>query len=80
MRFMFLIHTAYTGGPTPALMEALAAGAQGYLLKDQDGPSIAHRLAMIEHGEVPISPAIARRLLAPPNQASCPSRHMRARP
>lgn len=46
-----------------SLMAALAAGAQGYLLKDQDGPGIAHRLAMIEHGEVPISPAIARRLL-----------------
>lgn len=46
-----------------SLMEALAAGAQGYLLKDQDGPGIAHRLAMIDHGEVPISPAIARRLL-----------------
>jgi DNA-binding NarL/FixJ family response regulator len=41
-----------------SLMEAL-----GYLLKDQDGPGIAHRLAMIEHGEVPISPGIARRLL-----------------
>lgn len=46
-----------------SLMEALAAGAQGYLLKDQDGPGIEHRLAMIEHGEVPISPGIARRLL-----------------
>ncbi len=46
-----------------SLMAALAAGAQGYLLKDQDGPGIAHRLAMIDHGEVPISPAIARRLL-----------------
>ena len=46
-----------------SLMEALGAGAQGYLLKDQDGPGIAHRLAMIDHGEVPISPAIARRLL-----------------
>jgi len=46
-----------------SLMDALAAGAQGYLLKDQDGPGIEHRLAMIEHGEVPISPGIARRLL-----------------
>lgn len=46
-----------------SLMEALGAGAQGYLLKDQDGSGIAHRLAMIDHGEVPISPAIARRLL-----------------
>lgn len=45
------------------LMRALGAGAQGYLLKDQDGSSIVRRLAMIEHGEVPISPAIARRLL-----------------
>jgi DNA-binding NarL/FixJ family response regulator len=45
------------------LMRALGAGAQGYLLKDQDGSAIARRLAMIEHGEVPISPAIARRLL-----------------
>jgi DNA-binding NarL/FixJ family response regulator len=46
-----------------SLMEALAAGAQGYLLKDQDGPGIQHRLARIEHGDVPISPGIARRLL-----------------
>ncbi|MBX3566334.1 MAG: response regulator transcription factor [Sphingomonas sp.] len=46
-----------------SLMEALGAGAQGYLLKDQDATGIAHRLAMIDHGEVPISPAIARRLL-----------------
>jgi len=45
------------------LMRALGAGAQGYLLKDQDGSAIVRRLAMIEHGEVPISPAIARRLL-----------------
>lgn len=45
------------------LLQALGAGAQGYLLKDQDGAAIVRRLAMIEHGEVPISPAIARRLL-----------------
>ncbi len=45
------------------LMQALAAGAQGYLLKDRDGSEIARRLAAIEHGEVAISPAIARRLL-----------------
>lgn len=46
-----------------SLMNALAAGAHGYLLKDQDRDSIAHRLSMIDRGEVPISPAIARRLL-----------------
>lgn len=61
------------------LMRALGAGAQGYLLKDQDGSAIARRLASIEHGEVPISPAIARRLLHrfrtdEPSQASISTR------
>lgn len=45
------------------LMKAFSAGAQGYLLKDQDARAFARRLAMIDHGDVPISPAIARRLL-----------------
>ena len=46
------------------LVAALSAGAQGYLLKDREGAEIERRLAGIDRGEVPISPAIARRLLA----------------
>lgn len=45
------------------LMQAFSAGAQGYLLKDQDAAAFARRLSMIDHGDVPISPVIARRLL-----------------
>jgi DNA-binding NarL/FixJ family response regulator len=45
------------------LMNAFSAGAQGYLLKDQDEKAFVRRLSMIEHGDVPISPVIARRLL-----------------
>lgn len=45
------------------LLEAMVAGASGYLLKDRDVGEIARRLTGIVHGEVAISPAIARRIL-----------------
>ena len=45
------------------LFPALQAGAQGYLLKDQPGASLARQLAGIAQGQPPLSPAIARRLL-----------------
>lgn len=46
------------------LMPALRAGAQGYLLKDQSCEQIADLLRGIADGRPPLSPAIARRLLA----------------
>jgi DNA-binding NarL/FixJ family response regulator len=45
------------------LLEALAAGARGYLLKDQEAPALVHQLRRIEDGAPPLSPAIARRIL-----------------
>ena len=45
------------------LLEAMAAGASGYLLKDREVEEIARRLAGIVRGEVAISPSIARRIL-----------------
>jgi DNA-binding NarL/FixJ family response regulator len=46
------------------LMPALRAGAQGFLLKDQSWEQIAELLRGIADGRPPLSPAIARRLLA----------------
>ncbi|MGE4339750.1 MAG: response regulator [Pigmentiphaga sp.] len=46
------------------LFGALAAGAQGYLLKDLDETQLLHHLETIAAGAPPISPAIARRILA----------------
>lgn len=45
------------------LFEALAAGARGYLLKDQGPEVMARFLGRMHGGEPPLSPAIARRLL-----------------
>lgn len=45
------------------LFDAIAAGAQGYLLKDQDRDLIVQRLQRIGDGEPPLSPSIARRML-----------------
>ena len=46
------------------LMPALRAGAQGFLLKDQTWQQIAELLRGIADGRPPLSPSIARRLLA----------------
>ena len=46
------------------LFDAIAAGAQGYLLKDQDAEVLVHRLRRMEDGEPPLSPSIARRMMA----------------
>lgn len=43
---------------------ALRAGARGYLLKDQPVAAIVQSLQGIAGGEPPLSPAIARRMLA----------------
>jgi len=45
------------------LFDALAAGAQGYLLKDEPQGALIRRLREIEQGELPLSPSIARRVL-----------------
>ncbi|MGK2953605.1 MAG: LuxR C-terminal-related transcriptional regulator [Thiobacillus sp.] len=46
------------------IFPALRAGARGYLLKDQPVACIVQALTGIAAGEPPLSPAIARRLLA----------------
>ncbi|MEO7063797.1 MAG: response regulator transcription factor [Dokdonella sp.] len=45
------------------LFPALHAGAQGYVLKDQSPDELAAMLAGIAHGQPPLSPSVARRLL-----------------
>ncbi|HUH39633.1 MAG TPA: response regulator transcription factor [Castellaniella sp.] len=45
------------------LMRALKAGAQGYVLKDQSPELISLQLHGIRDGLLPLSPAIARRLI-----------------
>lgn len=46
------------------LFPALRAGAEGYLLKDQSVEAVAEALRGIAAGRPPLSPSIARRLLA----------------
>ena len=46
------------------LFSALAAGAQGYLLKEQDDEQLAWQLRQIERGQPPLSPRVARRMMA----------------
>lgn len=45
------------------LFPALAAGAHGYLLKEQDLRALVRQLRMIDDGIPPLSPAISRRML-----------------
>ncbi len=45
------------------LFDAIAAGAQGYLLKDQHSDTLIQYLHRIDKGEPPLSPSIARRML-----------------
>ncbi len=45
------------------LFDSLAAGAQGYVLKQEDPHTVAACLRRIDGGEPPLSPSIARRLL-----------------
>jgi DNA-binding NarL/FixJ family response regulator len=45
------------------LFPALRAGAQGYVLKDQDRASLADMLRGIASGQPPLSSSVARRLL-----------------
>ncbi|MGQ3355245.1 MAG: response regulator [Phreatobacter sp.] len=46
------------------LFEAIAAGARGYLLKDEDEATLVAYLRRIERGEPPLAPAVAHRMLA----------------
>ena len=46
------------------LFPALQAGAFGYLLKDQAGPATVEQFRRMSQGEPPLSPAIARRVMA----------------
>jgi DNA-binding NarL/FixJ family response regulator len=52
------------------LFDAIAAGARGYLLKDEPAELLVGYLRRIERGEPPLSPSIAHRILA----------HFRVRP
>lgn len=45
------------------LFEAIAAGAQGYLLKDQHEDTLVRYLHRIDAGEPPLSPSVARRIM-----------------
>jgi DNA-binding NarL/FixJ family response regulator len=46
------------------LFDAIAAGARGYLLKDEPADLLVGYLRRIERGEPPLSPSIAHRILA----------------
>jgi DNA-binding NarL/FixJ family response regulator len=46
------------------LFDAIAAGAQGYLLKDEGAEVLVGRLREIANGEPPLSPSVARRILS----------------
>jgi len=45
------------------LFDAIAAGAQGYLLKDQSPDILTKYLRRIQQGEPPLSPAVAQRMM-----------------
>jgi DNA-binding NarL/FixJ family response regulator len=55
------------------LFDAIAAGAQGYVLKDQDADVLVHRLRRIEDGEPMLSPSIARRMMAHFRRSAAPT-------
>ncbi|MBE7732547.1 LuxR C-terminal-related transcriptional regulator [Devosia faecipullorum] len=46
------------------LFEAIAAGARGYVLKDEEAELLVSYLQRIERGEPPLSPSIALRMLS----------------
>jgi DNA-binding NarL/FixJ family response regulator len=46
------------------LFEAISAGAQGYLLKDQHEDTMVRYLHRIDLGEPPLSPSVAQRIMA----------------
>jgi len=64
------------------LFDALAAGARGYLVKNQEPEMMVHYLKRIDQGEPPLSPSVALRLLnhfrtrtaAPPDEVALTGR------
>lgn len=46
------------------LFDAIAAGADGYLIKDDDVTTLGRYLRRIHDGEPPLSPSVARRMMA----------------
>jgi DNA-binding NarL/FixJ family response regulator len=55
------------------LLNAIRAGAQGYLLKSDEGPAILHGIDQVLTGTYPISPKLARsmfKLLGSPTQST----------
>lgn len=50
-------------GENDDLFEAIKSGASGYLLKTQDTEDFFTRLMELSHGEAPLSPGLAARLL-----------------
>jgi DNA-binding NarL/FixJ family response regulator len=54
------------------VFEAIAAGAQGYLLKDEEVDQLVGYLQRIERGEPPLSPSVAHRMLAHFRNAELP--------
>ncbi|MCW1430185.1 response regulator [Novosphingobium sp. JCM 18896] len=57
-----IVATIY--GDDAHLIEAITAGAQGYILKEENRDQIVATLKRIERGEPPLSPSIALRILA----------------
>jgi DNA-binding NarL/FixJ family response regulator len=70
-----IVTTVYSDDDS--LFSAIAAGAQGYLLKGQPPELLQNHLQRLDEGVLPLSPSIARRMLgyfrerghAPPSQA-----------
>lgn len=60
-RTLPVVTTIY--GDDRHIFDAIAAGAQGYLLKDDDPESFESSLLRIKRGEPPLSPAVARRMM-----------------
>lgn len=60
-RFSPIVTTIYDDDQH--LFEAIAAGAQGYLLKDQHEDTMVRYLHRIDAGEPPLSPSVARRIM-----------------
>ena len=49
-------------GAKNTLLEAIRAGAQGYLLKGEDTASLTHAISEVLAGSYPVSPSLARHL------------------
>lgn len=66
-----IVATIY--GDDAHLIEAITAGAQGYILKEENRDQIVATLQRIERGEPPLSPSIAQRILTLFRAAPVPS-------